>query len=257
MIGMIAGAQAPPDGYTLTGGSMSDIGAVEWEIVNGRKPAYSLLQDFVPIGTFTISPILITVPYNSPWKTIADLVKDAKAKPGHYSYVSGGMYNVTHIGAELFSKAAGLKARHVPYPGSGASVSALVGNHGDFGFVTTSSSFNLVRGKKLRYLAVQSDKRLDNIPDVPTLKESGIDNAEFYTLQSLLAPAKTPKPIVEKLRATLKKTVETEAFIKIIEGQGEEVGYISGEELAKLMDNESKKHAIILKRLLEEEKAKK
>jgi tripartite-type tricarboxylate transporter receptor subunit TctC len=256
MIGMLAAAKAAPDGYTLTGSSSSDVGAVEWEIVNGRKPLYSF-KDFIPLGTITMSPTLIAVPYDSPWKTFADLLKDAKTKPGHYKYVSGGMYNATHLSAELVIEATDLKIRHVPYAGSGASVAALVGNHGDLGFVSKSSSLNLVRGNKLRILAVQGDQRLDRIPDVPTLKELGIANADYVTWQGILAPVKTPKSIVVKLREVFKKVVENEDFIKIIKGQGEDIAYISGEELVKFIEDDSIMHAKLLKRLLEEEKGKK
>jgi len=255
MIGMLAGAQAAPDGHTLTGSSTSDIGAVEWELANGRKPAVTR-HDFVPLGTFTVSPTLVAVPFNSPWKTVADLVREVKAKPGHYAFCSGGMYNATHLSAEVFIRATGLKVRHVPYPGGGAAVSALVGNHGDFGCPSISSSLYLARGNKLRILAVQSDKRCRLIPDIPTVKELGID-AEFPTWQGILVPLKTPKAIVEKLQDTLEKATQDKGFIKIIEGQGDDVVHLTGDELSKYLDQESAKFAKLLKQLMEEEKGKK
>jgi tripartite-type tricarboxylate transporter receptor subunit TctC len=255
MIGMLAGAQAAPDGYTLTGSSTSDIGAVEWEIANGRKSAVTR-HDFIALGTFTVSPTLIAVPYNSPWKTVADLVREVKAKPGHYAFCSGGMYNATHLSAEVFIRATGLKVRHVPYPGGGAAVSALVGNHGDFGCPSISSSLYLARGNKLRVLAVQSDKRCRLLPDIPTVKELGID-AEFPTWQGILAPLKTPKAIVEKLQDILEKATQDKGFIKIIEGQGDEVVHLNGDEMSKYLEQESAKFAKLLKILMEEEKGKK
>jgi len=255
MIGMLAGAQAAPDGYTLTGSSTSDIGAVEWELANGRNPAVTR-HDFVPLGTFTVSPTLIAVPYNSPWKTVPDLVREVKAKPGHYAFCSGGMYNATHLSAEVFIRATGLKVRHVPYPGGGAAVSALVGNHGDFGCPSISSSLYLARGNKLRILAVQSDKRCRLLPDIPTVKELGID-AEFPTWQGILAPLKIPKAIMEKLQDTLEKATQDNGFIKIIEGQGDEVVHLNGDEMSKYLDQESAKFSKLLKQLIEEEKGKK
>ena len=255
MIGMLAGAQAAPDGHTLTGSSTSDIGAVEWELANGRKPAVTR-HDFVPLGTFTVSPTLVAVPYNSPWKTVADLVREVKAKPGHYAFCSGGMYNATHLSAEVFIRATGLKVRHVPYPGGGASVSALVGGHGDFGCPSISSSLYLARGNKLRILAVQSDKRCRLIPDIPTVKELGID-AEFPTWQGILAPAKTPRPIVDKLQNTLEKASQDKGFIQIIEGQGDDVIHLKSDEMAKYLEEESARFAKLLRVLMAEEKAKK
>ncbi len=256
MIGMQAGAQAAPDGYTLTGISTSDTSAQEWELANGRKPAVRTRDDFALLGTFTVSPDLIVVPYNSPWKTLADLIKDVKEKPGQYAFSSDGMYNATHLGAELFIRTADLKVRHVPYPGGGPAVAALVGNHVDFGCPSISSSLYLVRGNKLRVLAVQGDKRSRLLPDVPSVKELGYD-AAFYGYQGIAAPLKTPKPIVERLREIVTKATQEKAFIDIIEGQGNEVTHLKGEEMVKYLDYESPMLAKIIKLIKEDEKAKK
>ncbi len=255
MIGLLAGAQAAPDGYTLTGGSTSDMCALEWEIANGRKPAVNR-KDFVPLGTFTFAPLLLAVPPNSPWKTLADLINDAKAKPGHYAFGSGGMYRIAHVNTELFVRAIGLKFRHVPYAGGGPALTALVGNHVDFASVTVSSSIPLVRGNKIRILAVQSDQRIKSLPDVPALKELGID-AELRMAVGLWAPQKTPKPIVEKLRKILKQATEDKTFANVIETQGDEVQYVAGDEWEKHLEIESEKLAKIYKQIIAEEKEKK
>jgi tripartite-type tricarboxylate transporter receptor subunit TctC len=173
MIGLTACAQAAPDGHTLSVTSPSDIEAINWEIANGRKPPITR-DDFIGIAIISMSPHLIAVPYNSPWKTLGDLIRDAKAKPGFYSFSSGGMYVGTHISTEIFMEATGLKFRHVPYEGGGPAVSAIVGNHVDFGMAVVSASMQLVRGNKLRILAVQTDKRYKFLPDVPTVRELGI-----------------------------------------------------------------------------------
>ena len=255
MLGLLAGAQAAPDGYTLTGGSTSDMCALEWEIANGRKPAVSR-KDFVPLGTFTFAPLLIAVPANSPWKTLADLIKDAKAKPGHYAFGSGGMYRIAHVNTELFIRTVGLKFRHVPYAGGGPALSALVGNHVDFASVTVSSSIPLVRGNKIRILAVQSDQRIKSIPDTPALKELGIE-AELRMWIGLWTPQKTSKPIVEKLRQVLKQVTEDKTFINVIETQGDEVHFMAGDEWGKHLEMESEKLAKIYKQVVAEEKEKK
>ncbi len=256
MIGMQAGAQAAPDGYTLTGISTSDTSAQEWELANGRKPAVRTREDFALLGTFTVSPCLIVVPYNSPWKTLADLVNDVKAKPGQYAFSSDGMYNATHLSAELFIRTAGLKVRHVPYPGGGPAVAALVGNHADFGCPSISSSLYLARGNKLRVLAVQGEKRSRLLPDTPSVKELGYD-APFMVFQGIAAPAKTPKAIVEKLREIVTKATQQKAFIDIIEGQGNEVTHLNGEEMVKYLDQESPMLSKTIKIIMAEEKAKK
>ncbi len=256
MLGMQAGAQAAPDGYTLTGISTSDTSAQEWELANGRKPAVRTRDDFALLGTFTVSPCLIVVPYNSPWKTLADLIREVKAKPGQYAFSSDGMYNATHLSAELFIRTAGLKVRHVPYPGGGPAVTALVGNHADFGCPSISSSLYLARGNKLRVLAVQGDKRSRLLPDTPCVKELGID-APFMVFQGIAAPAKTPKPIVDKLREIVTKATEQKTFIDIIEGQGNIVTHLKGEEMIKYLDEESPMLAKTIKIIMAEEKAKK
>ena len=114
MIGTVAGAQAAPDGYTLTMGCTTISCANEWELANGRKPL-ATREDFALIGSYILSPTLISVPANSPWKTLNDLIKDCKAKPGHYAFSSGGLYGMSHVPAELLMKAAGIQCRHVPH----------------------------------------------------------------------------------------------------------------------------------------------
>ena len=156
---------------------MSEMCVLEWEIANNRKPEVAF-KDFISIGAFTVSKMMISVPYNSPWKTIEDLVRDAKANPGKYTYSSGGMYRIAHINTELFAKALGLKFRHVPYPGGGPSITAIVGGHQNFSSLNPSAAGPLIKGNKIRALAVQGDTRLSFISDVPTLKEAlGIDGA--------------------------------------------------------------------------------
>lgn len=252
MLGLIAGAEAAPDGYTMTGGSTSDICVLEWEIANGRKLEVTR-KDFIPIGAFTLAPLLIAVPYNSPWKTLDDLIKDAKAKPGHYAFASGGLYRIAHINTELFTKATGLKFRHVPYSGGGPAVTAIVGGHEDFASVTVSSSIPLVKGNKIRILAVQGDTRVKSIPEVPTLKELGID-ASLPMCVGLWAPQKTAMPIVEKLRAVVKQVAEDKSFINVIESQGDEVHFIDGDTFGKILDSQSQKVAKLFKQLAEEKK---
>ena len=253
MIGLMAGAQAAPDGYTLTTNSMSELCFLEWEIANNRKPEVSL-KDFVSIGGFTIANVIIGVPYNSPWKTIHDLVKDAKAKPGHYAFASSGLNRNNHINTELFAKAVGIKLRHVPYSGGGPMVTAIVGGHEHFASMTPSSSMPLFKGNKIRALAIQGDRRSKFLPDVPTLKEAlGID-AGIPQIVALGVPKKTPVPIVEKLRGVVKQVCEDKGFIDVIDKQGDEVRHVSGDDFAKIAEMESQKLVKLYKQMIEEKK---
>ncbi len=134
--------------------------------VAGRKPPL-IRADLVPIGGLTVNLPLIIVPTNSPWKTVADMVKDLKAKPGFYAFCSGGLYGGTHLPVEVLLHATGTKARHVPHKGGGPCLTAVVGEHVHFASQWPASSIPLAQGKKLRILAVQGDKRLKSIPGAP------------------------------------------------------------------------------------------
>ncbi len=238
MVGAVAGAQAAPDGYTLTVASVNFTNAVEWEIANGRKPPFTY-DDFVYIGAFTMSPTLVIVPYDSPFKSLQDLMNAAKAKPGQLSYCSGGLYGMSHLPIEIFAKATGLKFRHVPYKGGGPCLSAVVGKHVDFAFQYPPTSIPLAQGNKLRILAVAGARRLKSLPDIPCFKDLGID-AEYYGWVGIAAPKNTPKNIVEKLREVTKKVAEDKTFIDAIEKPGDEVFYLHGDDVLKHIQKEAK-----------------
>jgi tripartite-type tricarboxylate transporter receptor subunit TctC len=252
MIGTLAVVQAAPDGYTIGLDARSIGSSVEWEIANGRKPPFTR-QDLVPIGAFTMSPTLIVVPYNSPWQNLPDLIKDLKAKPNHYAFCSGGSYGWSHIPAELLLRATGTTARHVPYKGGGPCLTAVVAGHVDFSTMFPSGSIPLAQGKKLKILAVQSDRRLKPIPEIPTVRELGID-ALGHQWVGLFGPKKIPAPILQKLRETLKKVVDDKSFIDMVEKVGDEVRYTSGEELGRYWENDSEMLSKLFKQLLEEKK---
>jgi tripartite-type tricarboxylate transporter receptor subunit TctC len=244
MIGSIAAAQAAPDGYTLLLGSTMTTTVVEWDIINGKKPGVTR-DDFVTIGSLTLIPTVVSVPATSPWKSVADLVKDAKAKPGQFAFCSAGILSPSHLGAEFFARAYGLKFRHVPYKGGGPCLSAAVGGHVDFTTQFTITTIPLAQGNKMRILAVQSDRRVKALPDVPTLKELGV-NAESYMWVGLVAPKKTPAAIVEKLREASAKAAQDKAFVEAIEKLGGEVYFMNGPELEKYWEKETAEMAKLL-----------
>jgi tripartite-type tricarboxylate transporter receptor subunit TctC len=252
LIGLMASAQAAPDGYTLGMGTTAMTCVVEWEIANGRKPQITR-QDFITIGALTQSPTLVIVPFNSPWKTLSDLINDCKSKPNHYAFGSAGLYGESHMGCVVLMKASGIKCRHVPFTGGGPTVTAVVGGHVDFATQFPPTSIPLARANKLRILAVQGDKRLKSIPEIPTIKELGID-AEWLTWRGLMVPEKTPTPIVQKLREDMMKVVNTKPFIDTIEGVGEEVRPMNGVALASYWETESKRVAELMRDLAREVK---
>jgi tripartite-type tricarboxylate transporter receptor subunit TctC len=161
MVGALAGAKAKPDGYTLTCLTHALVNVLEWEKVNNRKPSIARF-DFVPIGSFLQAWPLVIVPYDSSWKTMADLIRDCKAKPNHYSFSSGGLYGASHLPVEGLMANTGIKCRHVPYKGGGPAVMAVVGNHVDFATQFPGPTIKLILGNKLRALAVLGPNRIDS-----------------------------------------------------------------------------------------------
>ncbi len=254
MIGGLATAQATPDGYTLGVTSTNVNAALQKEIASGKKPPFTW-SDYAPIAIFTNSPTLIVVNAESPWKTLADLIRDAKAKPGFYALGSGGLYGMSHLPAEIFARAAGLKFRHVPYTGGGPTLAALVGKHIDFATMYPGPTLPLVQGKKIRALAVQGDQRLKGYPDVPTVKELGLA-AEFSGWVGFVAPQKTPVPIVTRLREVSKLVAEDKKFIELIESSGDEVRFVPGDKMGAYLQYESEKIAKVMVELVKESPAK-
>jgi len=253
--GLIGGykiVSAEPDGYTLGVDSTTVTNSVTWEIANGRKPTF-MLKDLDLIGSLTLGPPLVLVPFNSPWQTLADLIKDCKAKPGFYAYSSAGHMGGTHIAAAILVNGAGLKVRHVPYEGGGPAITALVGGHVHFMCQYVPGAFSLVRGKKLRALAVQGGSRVKSLPDVPTVRELGID-AEWEQWYGMSAAKNIPAPIMQKIRDIMKRVSEDEAFIKVMQNQGDDVVYMDHIQLAKHREIEAEKAMKLFKQLIAEKK---
>jgi tripartite-type tricarboxylate transporter receptor subunit TctC len=249
-VGTLAGSQAAPDGYTLTIISTGNTNAIELEIANGRVPPFTR-QDFITIGSFTLSSPVVVVPYDSPWKTLADLLADCKAKPGHYAFSSGGPYGGSHLPAEILMRAVGTRARHVPYQGGGPALTAVIGNHVDFATQFPSTSIPLAKGNKLRILALLGDKRLKSIPDIPTVKELGL-NAEYYSWIGIGVPKKTPMAIVEKLREVAAKAANDKLYITTMENAGDELRFMDGNQLAAFWESESEKIGRLISDLVKE-----
>lgn len=253
--GLIGGfkiVSADPDGYTLGVDSTTVTNSVTWEIANGRKPPFTL-NDLDLIGSLTLGPPLVLVPFTSPWQTLADLIRDCKGKPGFYAFSSAGHMGGTHIAGAILVNGAGLKVRHVPYEGGGQAITALVGGHVHFMCQYVPGAFNLLRGKKLRALAVQGGSRVKSLPDVPTVRELGID-AEWEQWYGMSAAKNIPAPIMAKLRDIMKKVSEDEAFIKVMQNQGDDVVYMDPIQLAKHREIEAGKAMKLFKQFLAEKK---
>lgn len=248
--GMLNAIQATPDGHTLGLISTSDVNIVEWAVANGRAPPFTR-HDFAVIGSLTRSPAQAVVPWTSAWKALPDLVRDLQAKPDHYTYCSGGMYNVTHVATELMLRAARASARLVPYKGAGDCLPAVVGGHIDFTVQFLSSTKPLVDTKRLRVLAVLARERVT--PDVPTAAELGV-NAAVYQMIGLSAPRKTPQPIIARLRETMRLVAQDPAFAELVERAGDTVRYSASEQFEKQWDADAVEIGKLYKILVKEAK---
>ncbi|MFS4517859.1 Bug family tripartite tricarboxylate transporter substrate binding protein, partial [Delftia tsuruhatensis] len=185
-LGVDAVAKAAPDGHTLVMGQTSNL-AINPSLY--AKLPYDPLKDLVPVALVASAPIVMAAPANSPYKTFADLVKAAKAKPDGLTLGYPGNGTVAHLAGELAENAAGIKLRHVPYKGAAQAMTDLVGGQIDFYMSAVPTLLGQVRNGKLRAVMVTSLKRSDQLPQTPTLAESGYKDFEAVTWFGVLAPA--------------------------------------------------------------------
>ncbi len=195
-IGLGAAAKAPPDGLTLVLGQTSNL-AISPALY--AKVPYDPVKDFAPVTLVTTVPIVYLVAADSPYKTLADLVKAARAKPGEVSFATSGNGTVAHLSAEMFKRVAGIDMMHVPYKGAAAAFPDLIGGRVQVFVASLETGIPQIKGKNVRALAITSLARASSVPDVPTFHESGYKGFEAVTWFGMLAPAGTPEPIIQRL----------------------------------------------------------
>ena len=200
-VGSATAAKSPPDGYTLLVVTPSFV-------INPSlyaKLAYDPIRDFTPVILAVASPHVLLVNPSFPAKTVKELVALAKANPGKYSYASAGTGQSAQLAAELFKLAFGLDIVHVPFNGGAPAVNSTMGGHTQMAFNALPSAAALIKEGKLRALAVTSRERAPEFPDVPTLAEAGAPGQESLYFQGIVAPAGTPKDIVDQLYREIEK----------------------------------------------------
>ncbi|HUL56748.1 MAG TPA: tripartite tricarboxylate transporter substrate binding protein [Usitatibacter sp.] len=229
-------AKAAPDGYTLVVGT-SGTTIVSPLLIAGGKPPYAL-KDFAPIGMLAVAPLVLEVPASSPYKDAASFLANVRANPGKVSIGHSGNGTTNHIAILLLQDAMKLDFNVVAYKGSGPMLVDLVGGQIDSGLDQTSSSLPQVRAGKLRALAVCTRKRLAELPDVPTLDESGASGYEAVTPSGLFAPAGTPPEVVNALNVAIGHALAQPAIQKRIAEMGSEIRPMSPGEFTKFMQDE-------------------
>ena len=227
-------ARAPADGHTLM------FGYIATHSMNPalQKLRYDPVTDFEPIGLVGYSATLMVANANVPVKDVKDLVAQLKAKPDKYTYASAGNGTAPHFAAELFKMNAGVVMLGVPYKGSAPAVSDTIGGQTQFMFPSLFTALPHVKAGKLKALAVAGPKRSASLPDVPTLKEAGVDGVDVMQWYGLFAPARTPKPIVEQLNKALNQILNDKDIIKRIEDHGADVESSTPEQLGALVKSE-------------------
>jgi len=175
---------------------------------------------------------------NAPFKDVKDLIAQLKAKPGAYTYASAGSGTAPHFAAELFKLNAGVQMIGVPYKGAAPALTDTMGGHTNVMFPSLFSGQPLVKTGKLKALAIAGPKRSPVLPDVPTLKEAGVDGVEVQQWYGFFAPAKTPKPIIDQLNKALNQVLADPQIIKQIEDHGADVETSTPEQFGTLVKTE-------------------
>jgi tripartite-type tricarboxylate transporter receptor subunit TctC len=218
--GLIAGetvAKSAPDGYTLLVGSGN---THTFPTLLYEKVPYDPVKDYAPITNFVIAPNVLVAHPSFPPKTIRELVTYAKANPGKVNWASSGNGSGGHLALVLFAREIGTKVLHVPFKGAGPAVTAMLGGETDLLFANTGVFLGHIQSGKLRPLGVAAMSRLTLLPDVPTFNESGFPGFESSTYYGLLAPAGTPRPIINKLHGELVKIIQSPESVARLAGVG-------------------------------------
>ena len=219
-LGVDAAAKAPGDGYTIALGQSSNL-AINPSLYE-RLP-YDPLKDLAPISLVASAPFVLVTHVNSPYKTMKDVMQAATAKPGSLNFASPGNGTVAHLGGEQLQRTAKVKFTHVPYKGAAQAVNDLMGGQVDLYMGSVPTLLGHIKNNKLRPLAVTSSKRLQDLPQVPTVAESGYPGFETATWFGFVAPAATPKEIVVRLNAEFNKALKSPALAGKLNEQGASV----------------------------------
>ena len=244
LIGTERVAKAAPDGYVL--GGFNDSIMTMLPNLHASLP-WDILRDFEPVSLVATVEWGLVVNNDSPYKTAADVIVAAKANPGKINYGSGGNGSPQHVAMEVFAAAAGISLTHVPYKGATQAALDVASGQVSVAFQGLATVTSLVRGGKLGLIAVTTRNRLPQFPDVPTVSESALPGFEFNSWFALMAPARTPKPIVARLNAEVLKALADPDVRERLNAQGLTVRGSSPEELGTATRAQLAKYARVMK----------
>ncbi|QKM64970.1 ABC transporter substrate-binding protein [Polynucleobacter tropicus] len=228
-------AKAAPDGYTLLA---NDTTYAMLPSLFKTLP-WNHAEDLEPIGVITQTPVVLVVPITSPYKTVAELIAFAKKNPGKLNYGSGGAGSSTHLSAEIFQQVADIDVSHVPYKGAGEAMLAVLSGQVDFAITAAPTAIAQLNGGKIRALAITGDKRIAAMKDVSTFKEAGLPAYKVSNWFGLAAPRDTPKVIIDKLAADMKKGLSDPVMKERFAAVGAEPGNLTPAEFKKFIKGET------------------
>jgi tripartite-type tricarboxylate transporter receptor subunit TctC len=238
IIGMDAVAKSAPDGYTIV---MVYQGLASVNPILYKTPPYETLRDFVPIAQVATFPMILVVNASTPIRSVNDLVDQARAKPGSMNYGSAGNATTSHLVMELFKRKAGLDLVHVPYKGEAPALTELMGGRVSVVFNSLPSVLSHIQSGKVRALAIATKQRSKLVPDVPTITESGIPDLEVPGWYGVLAPAGTPRSVVDRLSREFNAIVSDPETRARLASQGIDLAATSSEAFGKWIRDETER----------------
>ena len=243
-LGIDTTAKAAADGYTLVVGQSSNL-TINPTLYS--KLPYDPIKDLTPIGLIGEAPLVLVVASNSPYRSLADVVKAAKAQPQLLNYGSPGNGTVAHLATEMLQREAGIQLTHVPYKGASQGLTDVIGGQVHLYMSSVPTLIGHIKNGKLRALAVTSLQRVDDLPQVPTVAESGYKGFEAVTWFGVLGPAKLPATVVSSVNAELLKALGSPDLRKRLEDQGLTVKTSSPEQLGQLIRTDIDKWGRVVK----------
>jgi len=237
-------ARAKPDGYTLGTGNLAPL-SVNPSLMQGIP--YDVAKDLAPVILIENSPLVLSVGPNVKVDNVQELIALAKKEPGKLTFGSSGVGGAHHLSGEMFREAAHIDITHVPYKGGSLAATDLMGGHITMMFEMGYSALPAIQGKKIHPLAVTSAKRLDVLPNVPTMAEAGLPGFESYNWQGIIAPAGTPEPIIARLNRDLNDILRDPEIVKAINDTGSQAGGGTPEAFGAFIRSETAKWAKVIK----------
>ncbi len=243
VIGSEALVKSPPDGYTLL--LVVNTHAIIPNLL--PKLPYDAIKDFAPVATVTSTEIVLVLHPSVPANSLQEFIALAKSRPGKLNYASAGAGSTTHLSAEMFNMMAGVKMQHIPYKGAGPAITDLVGGQVQLFFTAPIVTIAHIKTGKLKVIAISGETRLPSLPQVPTFTEAGLPGFDVKVWYGVLAPAGTPKAIIERLSSGLAKVMAMADFKESLASQGMEPFVSTPEQFGALIKADVSKYAKVIK----------